>query len=125
MPHLICDAHNHLLQNMDSGASTLEESITMARALYAQKVRYAIVCPHFHEQGETINRFITRRNHEKQLLIDAFPAGEKRIRIITSAEVELSNDLIQMPDLEKLLIPSTRFLPIALPLSGIGDDDAA
>ena len=63
---LLCDAHNHLLHNMGSGAATLDESLTMARALYIQGVRYAIVCPAFHESFETVNRFLTRRNEARK-----------------------------------------------------------
>ena len=120
---LLCDAHNHLLHNMGSGAATLDESLTMARALYVQGVRYAIVCPAFHESFETVNRFLTRRNEARKQLLDAFGVGEKRVRLICSAEVTLSEELASLPDLPKLLIPGTNFLPISLSIPSFGDQE--
>ena len=120
---IICDSHNHILHNMASGASTVEEAVTMSRALYAQGVHYAVVCPAFHHEQETINRFIVRRNSALHELQRAFDVGEKRIKLIPSCEVSLDPELISLPDLDKLLIPGTAFLPISLSIPHFNDTE--
>ncbi len=120
---LICDSHNHILHNMASGATSLSESLTMSRALYSQGVRFAIVCPSFDHRLESINRFILRRNSALHELHQAFEPKEKRIKLIPSCEVTLDPELICLPNLEKLLIPATQFLPISLPIPHFDDEE--
>jgi tyrosine-protein phosphatase YwqE len=119
---LICDAHNHLLHNMDSGACTLNTSLTMARALYAQGVRAAILCPTYDPRKEPIQRFLLRREEALSELKSSFDLGEKRILLIPSAEVSLTEEIAHDPRLTKLLIPATPYLPCTLPLTHFTDD---
>ena len=119
---LLCDSHNHILHNMASGATTLDESLTMARALYAQGTRFAVICPAFDHRFETINRFLLRRNHALMELKQSFDANEKRIKLIPSCEVILDPELVYLENLDKLLIPGTPFLPFSLSIPHFGDE---
>ncbi len=115
---MICDAHIHLLQNMDAGSENIQTSLIMSRALYAQGLRAAILCPVYRPEVESISKFCLRRGQHLSELKAAFDINEKRILLIPSAEVPLTDELVHDVALHKLLIPGTSYLPCVLPLEG-------
>ena len=112
---MICDAHNHLLYGMDSGAATLDQSATMVKALISQGITSLILSPHY-KPSEQISRFILRRDLALSELKRHLGCEKKHILLVPSAEVQLTDSLIEHPDLDKLVIPGTPYLPCALPL---------
>lgn len=69
------DLHCHYLPGIDDGASTLEESLALARAAVANGITHAVMTPHMHA-GVFDNRKPAIEAH-----VAAFRAGLQRARI--------------------------------------------
>lgn len=118
---MFCDAHTHLLHGVDNGAAVLSEAVTMCRALTSQRIRAAIVAPHY-RPSEPIHRFLIRRDLRLKELRTVISHDARHLYLVPSAEVPLDTQIVKDPDLESLLIPGTRFLPISLPIGYYAPD---
>jgi protein-tyrosine phosphatase len=114
------DAHIHLLPGMDNGPC-LETAVEMFRILKQEKCRMAIATPHFYADRETCTHFLRRRRESFLMLRNALGAEYKRFRLLVSAEVYLTPGLSSLPQLPKLCIPGTCYLPLELPLGKFED----
>ena len=117
---MYCDPHIHLLPALDNGPSTVVESLAMLRALQESGTRRIIITPHFYHDRETVSAFIARRRIAlRELLTHAGSIGH--LSYALSAEVHLSPGVARLPQLERLLIPNTRLLPVELPIGRLDD----
>lgn len=114
------DAHIHLLPGIDNGPC-LDVAAEMLRILKRERCRLAIATPHFYIDRESCSSFLRRRREKYQELRAALPDECKRFRLLLSAEVFLSEGISQAPQLHKLCIPGTRYLPIELPMGKFED----
>ncbi|MBQ8351036.1 MAG: hypothetical protein IJY20_03195 [Clostridia bacterium] len=114
------DAHIHLLPNMDNGPC-LDAAVQMFRYLKHEDCRLAIATPHFYADRETVDIFLRRRRESHQALRLALGDTFNRFRLFLSAEVLLLPGLGSVAQLQKLCIPGTPYLPIALPLGKFED----
>lgn len=102
---------------MDNGPQRPEESISMLRILKNARTRRIIVTPHFDPQMESCSTFLLRRKESFELLRKSAPVDAlERMHLLLSAEVTLCPGVSRIPQIEKLLIPHTRCLPISLPI---------
>lgn len=84
----ICDLHCHILYGIDDGAQTLEESVKMARMMYAQGVRAACCTSH---SMDYMSEYVYRLDRVKERL-----AEEKiDIRLYSGCEVFCSGKNIE------------------------------
>ena len=113
------DAHIHLLPNMDNGPSETA-ALDMLRVLRQEACRMAIVTPHYYADHETVTAFLRKRRESyRSLLVSASLADIRPPKLLLSAEVLLCPDLAKNPDLERLTIPGTPYLPLELPLGAL------
>lgn len=118
--HLYCDAHIHLLPDLDNGPCAASEALFMLRAMQDNGCRHAVLTPHFYHDRETVSSFLSRRNTAfASLLSLAEPIS--RFLFALSAEVHISPGVSRLSQLERLLIPHTRFLPVELPIGRLDD----
>ncbi len=110
------DLHVHLLPGMDSGPLTLEESVAMFHRMYSERVRLAVLTPHFFGDRESIEVFLVRRAVALKKLKTAVGAKARSLRLLPAAEVALFPGLTSLSGLERLCIPGTRLLPVTFPL---------
>ncbi len=113
---MFADAHVHLLPRIDNGPCRLWEAEDMLRAMYAAKVRAAVLTPHFNADDEGIAEFTVRRKLAFTSLLQAVPDLRRNFRFFLSAETELVPGVSSLRDLSELCIPKTRYLPVTLPI---------
>ncbi len=114
---MYCDAHIHLLPRMDNGALDVSESLAMALKMIEHGTRQAIVAPHYDSERESVADFLARRTRSLRTLTHANRRlFTSRLRLVCSAEVEVVPRFAHVPGLERLMIPHTSLLPVALPL---------
>lgn len=117
---MYCDAHIHLLPDLDNGPTTASEALFMLRAMQDNGCHRAILTPHFYHDRETISLFLSRRKAAlASLLTLAEPIS--RFSFALSAEVHISPGVSRLSQLERLLVPHTRFLPVELPIGRLDD----
>ncbi len=118
---MICDAHSHLLHEMDSGATSPTQSAILVKATAAQGVKAVILCPTY-QTHIPISHFLIKRYARLDELRTILHKDKSPIMLIPSCEVPLFREIIFSSDLEKLLIPGTRYLPVTLPIGGLSKD---
>ena len=111
-----CDGHSHLFPFMDNGPATAEEAAQMFRFLLSADIDTAICASHFDPQKEDVRSFLNRQKVAISALKSALKHDFSKISLIPSAEVAICKNVSKTPDLERLCLPGTRFLPITLPL---------
>ena len=114
------DLHTHILPGVDDGARTVQDSLTMLFAQYAQGVDTVVLTPHYYPDREESSAFLLRRNAAWQQLneaIEALSAEEKAQlpALILGAEVAYIPGLQNVSDLEQLCIGNTKNMLLELP----------
>lgn len=115
-----CDPHIHLLPAIDNGPATVAESLMMLRLLSDGGYRRVIITPHFYHERESVSAFRKRTQLAlRELITQAHDI--RRLSYALSAEVCLAPGVSRLAQLERLLIPNTRLLPLELPLGRLDD----
>ncbi len=115
---LYCDAHIHILPQMDNGPRDVYESLSMLSVMKASHTKRLIATPHFDPDIETCASFLRRRRESYEKLKKAATNELTRMQLLLSAEVRLCKGVSRLPLLEKLTIPNTHLVPFELPLAG-------
>lgn len=114
-PSELFDCHSHILPGIDDGSRNVEESMSMLRKFEEQGVQVIWATPHFYPDAK-LEEFLDKRDKAyKELIEEVSVQGEDLPKILKGAEVLLSIDTPQLPDLEKLCIEGTRYILIELP----------
>lgn len=111
-----CDGHIHLFPFMDNGPATPEEAAQMFRFLLTANIDTAICASHFDPQKEDVRSFLNRQKAAVFALRSVLKQDFSKISVIPSVEIPIFRGVSKVPDLERLCLPGTRFLPITLPL---------
>jgi len=114
------DLHTHILPGVDDGARTLQDSIDMLHAQYAQGVDTVVLTPHFYPDREKCASFLQRRNEAWEQLkgaIMALPQADRaRLpRLVLGAEVAWLPGLQNIEELHELCIGNTKNMLLELP----------
>lgn len=117
------DVHSHILHQMDDGPQHVETSVKMLEAEYRQQVETVIVTPHFKDfDSITIDEFLAMRAQRVQEIeVAAKEKGVTIPKLCQGAEVTLSCDISEIPDIEKLVIEGTRYILIEMPYTAWQD----
>lgn len=116
---MFCDAHIHLLPNVDDGKFTVDECIAMLKILRENDCRQTILTPHFDAQKDSVSSFLYRRNRQMRVLSKLTTEYWKHLRSVPSAEVFILPGTSKLPQLEKLCVSGTNILPVVLPYGGL------
>ncbi len=109
------DFHTHILPEMDDGAKTLDESISMLKTAYACGAETVILTPHY-LPDTSISEFCARRDEKLTQLRRAMKKdGGNFPKLLCGAEVLLSATLSEQEDLPKLCIEGTDLLLLEIP----------
>lgn len=92
----------------------------MIRMLSDNGCKRAVLTPHFDHSRETLTSFLSKRKAAYHALTE-FPRPFSGIRFALSGEVYITPGIARLPQLERLLIPHTRILPVELPLGRLDD----
>lgn len=114
------DLHTHILPGVDDGAKTVEQSIKMLLAEFAQGVDTVVLTPHYYPDREPLERFLSRREVAWANLQEAILALEQETfrclpKLVLGAEVAYIPGLHTMEGLQALCIGNTRNMLLELP----------
>lgn len=115
------DIHNHILPGVDDGASTLEDSLTMARQAVEEGITAIIATPH-HANGRYLNE-AAQVEQAVQQISEALAAAGIDLRLYAGQEVRVYRDLIDDLQQGKLLtLARSRYMLIEFPTSKVPED---
>ncbi len=112
------DCHTHILPAMDDGAKDRETAVAMLHALKAQGVEAAVLTPHYYASHESPAMFLERREAALQTLT---AVGEIPLRLTMGAEVHITRELADIPDIEKLRIGDSAYMLLEMPYLPLAD----
>lgn len=115
------DLHSHILQCFDDGSKSIEETIKLIEMEIDNGVNTIALTPHFISKHYSISEFLKKRNAYIENLKTILSDLEVNINITAGAEVKLSPELLDEPDLSKLCYTNTGFMLVELPMSCYGD----
>ena len=109
------DYHSHVLTEMDDGASSVEESIALLRALAEQGVTTVYATPHFDPNRDTPEEFFARRaaSYEK---LTAATAGMDLPKVLLGAEVAYFSGIANMEKLLDFRFEDSKILLLEMPI---------
>ena len=113
---MFLDFHSHVLPGIDDGAKDLATSLAMLGEMQRQGTSLVLATPHFCLSNGSIEEFIARRDEAYGHLMAAVEAtGAVIPKILRGAEVLLSTELAEQPDLSRLCIEGTRCILLEMP----------
>lgn len=102
------DLHTHILQGVDDGAKTIDESLKLIDALVKEGVENICFTPHFYTHKESMTDFLNRRNQAFEELKPFLPQG---VDYKLGAEVFVTKYLFsEERDLGMLCIENTPYM---------------
>ena len=102
------DLHTHILPEMDDGAKTSEEALTLINVLQSQGINHICFTPHFYTHKEDITDFLNRREEAVNKFIPFIPDG---VQIKIGAEVYVTKYLFsEERNLKPLCIEGTDYM---------------
>jgi protein-tyrosine phosphatase len=114
------DFHSHILPNVDDGAATIAESLSLLRTLKNDGVETVVATPHLYLHRESVSSFFAKRDEGAFELSQVIKAEEQKgisyPKIVLGAEVYFTQGLGNLP-LKDLCIEGTDYLMLELPYS--------
>ncbi len=110
------DIHNHILNGIDDGASTLEESIAMANMAWMDGIHIIVTTPHDRDviDRHSIDKLVTT----KETLQLALKQKNIPLKLVIGMENHMELDLIdRVKDGRSLPIEGTDYILVELPFS--------
>jgi protein-tyrosine phosphatase len=103
------DIHCHLLHEIDDGAQTLEEALSMVRIALDEGVQAACVTPHLSSPAHA-RQFCARRDRRLARLREELRANGTEFHLFPGAEVFADDELFYAGDLRPACLGGGRFL---------------
>lgn len=117
---MYCDGHIHILPGLDTGPLFVGESMEMLRVMQDQGIRRMVAASHYNMQRESVADYLARRKISYRTFMNAArDEGLSKPHCIPVAEVDFMPDISRVPNLERLVIPNTRYMLIDLPIGKI------
>jgi len=110
------DLHTHILQGMDDGAKSLEESIQLLRMEIESGVHTVALTPHYSPSASNLKDFLKKRKDAFKQLTAEVKKQKLSINLIPGAEVAYSPELLEI-DIDELCYEGTKTILIELPVN--------
>lgn len=110
------DIHTHILNSIDDGSSSVDESLELLKREKAQGATRVVLTPHFDLDCMTVEDFLKKREEKFNLLLKA-AREEPELKGLTlhlGAEVKYTPNLLKA-DVESLKIEGTNCILLELP----------
>ena len=112
------DIHSHILPGIDDGVTTVDEAIEILKSAYDDGIRHIVLTPHYYARERSVNRFIDKRKRQFDKLKEEISRlGIKCPKLYLGAEVNLSTDISEIENIEKLAIEGTNYILVEMPYS--------
>lgn len=112
------DIHTHIINEIDDGASSLEESLALCRMAYENNITDIILTPHM-MMLDNIDSFLEERDSKINILKENLEKQEIPIRLYPGAEVYADEDIMFCDELFRLTLNHSRYLLIEFAFDGI------
>lgn len=109
------DIHSHIIFNIDDGAASIEESITLCRQASENGYKKIVATPHFTDY-RNIDRFVLERDSKLDLIRERLAEEKIDITLYPGAELFLSRGIFTAGDLDALTINSSHYMLCEFPL---------
>ncbi len=109
------DFHSHLLPGMDDGSDSVSTSIRMLDMWRRQGIGQVIATPHFYAEHTTPERFLRRRDHARDALMEALAGQTDVPKLRFGAEVRFFDGISGAEALPSLCLEGTRLLLLEMP----------
>ena len=109
------DIHSHIIFNIDDGAASIEEFITLCRQASENGYKKIVATPHFTDY-RNIDRFVLERDSKLDLIRERLAEEKIDITLYPGAELFLSRGIFTAGDLDALTINSSRYMLCEFPL---------
>lgn len=116
------DFHSHILPEIDDGAQSVEESITMLRMLKEQGVNTVALTSHYIAMDESPDEFLQNRKAAfDKLSVEIEKSGEDFPELLLGAEVYYYPGISKMEELSSLTLEGTNLLLLEMPMAPWGE----
>ncbi len=109
------DIHSHVLFDIDDGAEDLDTSVDMCMDAYKNGCRTLVLTPHFIDY-KNIDDFIKERDEKIRILRKILSTEGIPLKLLSGAELFLSDKIFHAPNLDKLTINGTKYILCEMPL---------
>jgi protein-tyrosine phosphatase len=109
---MILDAHTHILPNIDDGAASTDEALTMMQAT-SNDCDMFFLTPHFYPHERSLEDFLHKRNRSVDVMRPHLLTAGAQYAV--GCEVYLSPLLFKNDDLSGICIGSSRYALIEMP----------
>lgn len=112
------DFHCHILWDIDDGADSLEQALSMAAIAAEQGVDRIVATPHCMDERD-LKEFAQRVGERCTLLQDILQEEGIDITIAPGAEVYIEPALLEMEGLELITLNNTQYILVELPMGEV------
>ncbi|MBQ2972404.1 MAG: capsular polysaccharide biosynthesis protein [Ruminococcus sp.] len=116
------DFHSHILPEIDDGAQSVEESISMLKMLKEQGVSTVALTSHYIAMDESPDEFLENRKAAfDKLSVEIEKSGEDFPELLLGAEVYYYPGISKMEELSSLTLEGTNLLLLEMPMAPWGE----
>ncbi len=111
----IIDFHSHLLQEIDDGSKSLDESLNLLKMEFKDGVKQVVATPHFYPQRDNPEEFLKRRESSAKALLAALEKEIDIPKLTLGAEVYYFRGISDSEVISELTIDNKKGILIEMP----------
>lgn len=119
MAKTLIDFHAHIVPGADHGCLSAEEAGKQIAMLRDAGITSIVATPHFYPERVTVRRFLERRERGVRAMMEVMRSHDPKVYL--GAEIMISRNLDQMPELDCLTICGTDTILVEFPSKGIDE----
>ncbi len=112
------DLHCHILPEVDDGAGSIGEALSMAAVAAKEGIDAVVATPHFLD-ARSIDDFVQGVERQRQQLQSVLDAQQMDFDVFLGAEVFMDPAFLKLGGLERLAINSTPYILVELPMGEV------
>lgn len=112
------DLHTHILPGVDDGAKTGKDSLALLQEELRQGVDSIALTSHFFvdDKPHCYETYVERFDRAFETLTSAAEQAALPVRFSRAAEVLLTPEILQLPDISRLCYENTRYMLVEFPI---------
>ena len=109
------DIHTHILHNLDDGPKTLDDSVSIIRALIDDGVTDIVATSHYFSASTSMEEFAARSRKRAESLKEVLAKENLDVNIVLGAEVHIDSLLLNHQTLKMLCFENTDNILLEVP----------
>lgn len=110
--------HSHILWDMDDGAESLEESLSMTAIALKEGINTIVATPHCIDEQD-LEAFAKKVGQRCESLQKALDNKGISLEVIPGAEIYMDPEILDRPGLDRLTIGNTRYILVEMPMGEV------